>query len=73
MIGILIYTSKEKKARIARDMGCALKISVFIASSPWNLAKDLQGRYAAPFLHTASDQKLEVGVRPGNKACVIGV
>ena len=45
-------------------MGCAHKISVFIASSPWNLAKDLQGRYAAPFLHTASDQKLEVGVRP---------
>ena len=42
-------------------MGCALKISVFIASSPWNLAKDLQGRYAAPFLHTTSNQKLEVG------------
>ena len=51
MIGI---RGKASTAHVLCDMGC-------LASSPQNLAKDLQGRYAAPFLHTASDQKLEVG------------
>ena len=54
------YTSKEEKAKTAHVIW-AVSLSVFIASSPRNLVRDLQGRYAALFLHTASDQKLEVG------------
>ena len=66
MIGIIPTHLKRKRPvhHVILDVSLS-------ASSPRNLAKDLQGRYAAPLLHTASDQKLEVGVRPWNKACVI--
>ena len=50
-------TCKEEKARTAHVIW---DVSLS-ASSPQNFAKDLQGRYVAPFLHTASDQKRDVG------------
>ena len=51
------YTPKEEKAKTAHVIWDVF-LSVF---SPGNLAKDLQGSYTASFLHTASDQRLEVG------------
>ena len=54
------YTPKEEKASTAHVIWDVF-LSVFIASSPRNLVRDLQGRYTALFSHTASDQKQEVG------------
>ena len=54
MIGIPTHVKRKRpEQHVIWDVSLS-------ASSPQNFTKDLQGIYVAPFLHTASDQELEV-------------